>query len=138
MKLAHKKKIEWKKINQVELMVNSIDLNLKENLEISLDCSFENITKGRCKIKVLEKTKKSINSLFVYTDKPLMEVKIFHTNSHLKKLLDFFALNKNNNKKVKVSLEISDSLMVSDNGYLYVKDNLQITVNSVSWNIPII
>ena len=65
-----------------------------------------------------------------------MEVKIFHTNSHLK-VIRFFCTNKNNNKKVKVSLEISDSL-TSDNGYLYVKDNLQVTVNSVSWNIPII
>ena len=138
MKLAHKKKNEWKKINEVVLMVNSVDLNFRENLEISLDCSFENITKGRCKMKILEKTKKTKNSLFVYTDKPLMEVRIFHSSSYLKRLLEFFALNKNNNKKVKVSLEISDSLLVSDNGYLFVKDNLQINVDSVSWNVPVI
>tara|TARA_B100000029_G_scaffold515461_1_gene622479 strand:+ start:3036 stop:3452 length:417 start_codon:yes stop_codon:yes gene_type:complete len=138
MKLLDKKKIEWKKINEVILMVNSIDLDFQKNLQISLDCSFENISKGRCKMKISENKNKNKNSLFVYTDKPLMEVEIFHSNSYLRKLLDFFALNKNNNKKVKVSLNISDSLMVSNSGYLFVKDNLQISVDSVSWSIPII
>ncbi len=138
MKLANKKQIEWRKINEVVLMVNSIDLKVRDSLEISLDCSFENISKGRCKMKILEKTNKTSNSLFVYTDKPLMEVKVFYPNSYFTKLLEFFVFNKHNNKKVKVSLDISDSLMVSDNGYLFVKDNLQITIDSVTWSIPII
>ena len=86
MKLANKKQIEWRKINEVVLMVNSIDLKVRDSLEISLDCSFENISKGRCKMKILEKTNKTSNSLFVYTDKPLMEVKVFYPNSYFTKL----------------------------------------------------
>tara|TARA_Y100000589_G_C26792759_1_gene482446 strand:- start:370 stop:573 length:204 start_codon:yes stop_codon:yes gene_type:complete len=67
-----------------------------------------------------------------------MEVNIFKSATYLKKILGFFDLNQNNNKKIQVSLNISDSLMVSDKGYLYVRDDLQINVNSISWKIPII
>ena len=137
MKSVNKQNIEWRKIKQVSLMVNSVNLELIDVQKIILDCSFENISKGRCKLEISEEKKKK-DFLRVYTDKPLMEVNIFKSATYLKKILGFFDLNQNNNKKIQVSLNISDSLMVSDKGYLYVRDDLQINVNSISWKIPII
>ena len=137
MKSVNKQNIEWRKIKQVSLTVNSVNLELIDVQKIILDCSFENISKGRCKLEISEEKKKK-DFLRVYTDKPLMEVHIFKSATYLKKILGFFDLNQNNNKKIQVSLNISDSLMVSDKGYLYVRDDLQIIVNSISWKIPII
>ena len=56
----------------------------------------------------------------------------------IEKLINFFSIKVNSSKKVKVVLEISESLMINTNGYLYVKDNLEIKIDSTVWNIPII
>ena len=34
--------------------------------------------------------------------------------------------------------DISDNLMVNNDGYLYVNDNFELKINSISWSIPII
>ena len=47
-------------------------------------------------------------------------------------------LNKNNKKKIKAYIAISDNLMVNDSGYLYVNNEMEIKIKSISWNIPII
>ena len=56
----------------------------------------------------------------------------------LKKLVNFIIFNKNNKKKIKVFLEISDNLMVNSSGYLYIKNEMEIKIKSLSWNIPVI
>ena len=48
------------------------------------------------------------------------------------------SLIKNNKKKIRLELDISDNLMVNKDGYLYVKDKFELNINSISWNIPII
>ena len=67
-----------------------------------------------------------------------MVVKIFYSKEEIEKLTKVLSLNRNNSKKIKVSLSISDNLMINDSGYLYVKNNLEIEIKSKSWSIPII
>ena len=56
----------------------------------------------------------------------------------LKKLVNFMILIKITKKKIKVFLEISDNLMVNSSGYLYIKNEMEIKIKSLSWNIPVI
>ena len=137
MKLLNKQKNTWKQINEVILAVNNTEVNYEKDIELSLNCNFENISRGRCIVEVLKKQKKSINSLFVHTDKPLMKVKVFYTSKEIDKLIGLLHLNKNNNKKVKISLKISNNLMINELGYLYIKDNLDLEIENFFWNIPI-
>ena len=137
MKLVNKNN-NWREIDKIILLVNNVEINYATNLSLGISCSFENISKGRCNIEVLEKKKNNFDNLFVYTDKPLMVVKIFYSKEEIEKLTKVLSLNRNNSKKIKVSLCISDNLMINDSGYLYVKNNLEIEIKSKSWSIPII
>ena len=137
MKLLNNQKNTWKQINEVILAVNNTEVNYEKDIELNLNCNFENISRGRCIVEVLKKQRKSINSLFVHTDKPLMKVKIFYTSREIDKLIGLLHLNKNNNKKVKISLIISNNLMINELGYLYIKDNLDLKIEKFYWNIPI-
>ena len=137
MKLLNKQKNTWKQINEVILAVNNTEVNYERDIELNLNCNFENISRGRCIVEVLKKQKKSINSLFVHTDKPLMKVKVFYTSKEIDKLIRLLHLNKNNNKKVKISLRISNNLMINELEYLYIKDNLDLKIENYIRNIQI-
>ena len=67
-----------------------------------------------------------------------MIVNVFYEKSKIERLINTISKKKSNSKKIKIFLEISESLMVNKNGYLYVKNNINIKVNSVIWKIPII
>ena len=67
-----------------------------------------------------------------------MVVNIFYKIEKIEKLINFLSMNKNNKKKIKLELDISDNLMVNNDGYLYVNDKFELKINSISWNIPII
>ena len=138
MKLVDSKKDNWKEINKIVLLVNTVDFDYSEKLTVNLNCNFENISKGRCSVRINEKKNKKINSLSVLTNQALMMVNIFYKYQEIEKLVNFIILNKNNNKKIKGFLEISDNLMVNDSGYLYVNNEMEIKIKSISWNIPII
>ena len=86
----------------------------------------------------MKKKNKITNSLSVLSNQALMMVNIFYEYQEIEKLVNFIILNKNNNKKIKGFLEISDNLMVNDSGYLYVNNEMEIKIKSISWNIPII
>ena len=138
MKLVDSKKDNWKEINKIVLLVNTVDFDYSEKLTLNLNCNFENISKGRCSVRINEKKNKKINSLSVLSNQALMMVNIFYEYQEIEKLVNFIILNKNNNKKIKGFLEISDNLMVNDSGYLYVNNEMEIKIKSISWNIPII
>jgi len=138
MKSIQNKKNNWTKINKVVLRVDAFDLRLENKMSVFLDCGFENISRGRCGLTVKEKTKDSIDDLFIHTDKALMEVNIFYDLQHLEKLIRFISYKRNSTKKIKVSLLISDSLMVNQSGDLYINDDIKIKINSISWEVPII
>ncbi|MEL0246842.1 MAG: hypothetical protein VW954_06505 [Alphaproteobacteria bacterium] len=138
MKLVDSKKDNWKEINKIVLLVNTVDFDYSEKLTVNLNCNFENISKGRCSVRINEKKNKKTNSLSVLSNQALMMVNIFYEYQEIEKLVNFIILNKNNNKKIKGFLEISDNLMVNDSGYLYVNNEMEIKIKSISWNIPII
>ena len=67
-----------------------------------------------------------------------MDVNIFYSSEKIERLINVLGMNKDNKKKIRAVLETSDNLMVNNNGYLYVKDKLELSIKSILWNIPII
>ena len=59
---------------------------------------------------------------------------MFFMNMKIEKLVNFIILNKNN-KKIKGFIEIFDNLMVNNSGYLYVNNEMEIKIKTISWNI---
>ena len=138
MKLVEKEVNKWKKIDKIILLVNNIDISYKNSISLNLNCNFENISRGRCNINIQKVLKKTPNTLYVHTDQPLMVVNIFYKTEEIEKLINYVSMNKNNKKKIKLELDISDNLMVNNDGYLYVNDKFELKINSISWSIPII
>ena len=138
MKLVDKEVNKWKKIDKIILLVNSININYESSASLNLNCNFENISRGRCNINVQRVLKKTPDTLYIHTDQPLMVVNIFYKIEEIEKLINYLSMNKNNKKKIRLELDISDNLMVNNDGYLYVKDKFELKINSISWNIPFI
>ena len=138
MKSIQIEKNNWKKINKVVLRVDNIDLIFGDNLTVNFDCGFENISRGRCKLSVEEKKNKSTNNLFIHSDKALMEINLYYDVLKVDKLLMHLSLKKNTTKKIKVSIKTLDSLMINENGDLYVNDMTKIKIESITWNIPLL
>ena len=138
MKLVDKEVNKWKKIDKIILLVNSININYESSASLNLNCNFENISRGRCNINIQRVLKKTPDTLYIHTDQPLMVVNIFYKIEAIEKLINYLSMNKNNKKKIRLELNISDNLMVNNDGYLYVKDKFELKINSISWNIPII
>ena len=72
------------------------------------------------------------------TDQALMIVEIFYSRGEMDNLIDIISKKKSTSKKAKVILDISNKLMINENGYLYVKDKMNIKIESISWKIPLI
>ncbi len=137
MKSIPTEKNNWKKINKVVLRVDSVYLNFEQEESIFFDCGFENISRGRCKLSVLEKKKNSKNNLFIHNDKALMEVKVYYAFLKIEKLVKLLSYKKNSQKKISITLEISDSLLTNQLGDLYINDKTKVTIKEIYWNIPI-
>ena len=138
MKSIQIEKNKWEKINKIVLRVDNVDLIYKQDLIINFVCGFENISRGRCVLLVKEKNKKQIDNLFIHNDKALMEVNIFLDEKKLDNLLYRISLKRNSSKKIKVTISISDSLMINQKGDLYVDSETKIKINEINWNIPLI
>ncbi|MBC34218.1 MAG: hypothetical protein CMN01_06300 [Rickettsiales bacterium] len=67
-----------------------------------------------------------------------MIVKIFYSREEMDNLIDIFFKKRSTSKKAKVNLDISNKLMINENGYLYVKDKMNIKIEAISWKIPLI
>ena len=138
MKSIKIEKNKWEKINKIVLRVDNVDLIYKQDLTINFVCGFENISRGRCVLLVKEKNKKQIDNLFIHNDKALMEVNIFLDKKKLDNLLYHISLKRNSSKKIKVTISISDSLMINQKGDLYVDSETKIKINEINWNIPLL
>ena len=138
MKSIQIEKNKWEKINKIVLRVDNVDLIYKQDLTINFVCGFENISRGRCLLLVKEKNKKQIDNLFIHNDKALMEVNIFLDEKKLDSLLYHISLKRNSSKKMKVTISISDSLMINQKGDLYVDSETKIRINEINWNIPLV
>ena len=138
MKSIQIEKNKWEKINKIVLRVDNADLIYKQELTVNFVCGFENISRGRCVLLVKEKNKKQIDNLFIHNDKALMEVNIFLDEKKLDNLLHYISLKRNSSKKIKVTISISDSLMINQKGDLYVDGETKIKINEINWNIPLL
>ena len=138
MKSIQIEKNKWEKINKIVLRIDNVDLIYKQDLTINFVCGFENISRGRCVLLVKEKNKKQIDNLFIHNDKALMEVNIFLDEKKLDSLLYHISLKRNSSKKIKVTISISDSLMINQKGDLYVDGETKIKINEINWNIPLL
>ena len=126
----------WKKLNKVILRVDNVELRFEKKLSITLNCGFENISKGRCILTVSAKDKKKKDTLFVFTDKALMSVEVFYSNEEISQIIKLLNFNKSS-KKTLVTLTITDELMINENNYLFIKDNIEVEISAVEWNIPL-
>ena len=138
MKSIQIEKNKCEKINKIVLRVDNVDLIYKQDLTINFVCGFENISRGRCVLLVKEKNKKQIDNLFIHNDKALMELNIFLDEKKLGNLLYHISLKRNSSKKIKVTISISDSLMINQKGDLYVDSETKIKINEINWNIPLL
>ena len=131
-----KSKNNWKKLNKIVLRVDNVELKYKKKLSVILNCGFENISKGRCILSVNPKDRKKKDTLFVFTDKALMSVEIFYSNEEINQIIELLSFQKSS-KKTLVTLLITDELMINENNYLFIKDNVEVDISTVEWNIPL-
>ena len=131
-----KSKNNWKKLNKIVLRVDNVELKYEKKLSVTLNCGFENISKGRCILSVNPKDRKKKDTLFVFTDKALMSVEIFYSNEEINQIIELLSFQKSS-KKTLVTLLITDELMINENNYLFIKDNVEVDISSVEWNIPL-
>tara|TARA_B100000131_G_C17758400_1_gene468158 strand:- start:55 stop:450 length:396 start_codon:yes stop_codon:yes gene_type:complete len=124
----------WRKLNEVILRVDNVEVIYSKKTEISLNCGFENISKGRCNLRVRDGNQK--NNLHVFTDKALMEVELFYSKSEIQEITKLLFLKKSTKKSL-IYLNISDNLLVNENNYLYIKNNVKISIKSIDWKIPL-
>ena len=69
MKLVDNKNTTWRKISKVILIVNSVEISYKNSFSIDLNCNFENISRGRCNLKISKNSKKRlISSMYTLTN----------------------------------------------------------------------
>ena len=96
MKLVDSKKDNWKEINKIVLLVNTVDFDYSEKLTLNLNCNFENISKGRCSVRINEKKNKKTNSLSVLSNQALMMVNIFYEYQEIESNVVNFIISSNN------------------------------------------
>ena len=65
-----------------------------------------------------------------------MSVDIFYSNEEISQIVKLLNLNKSS-KKTLITLMITDELMINENNYLFIKDNVELEISSVEWNIPL-
>ena len=66
-----------------------------------------------------------------------MEVKVYYAFLKIEKLVKLLSYKKNSQKKISITLEISDSLLTNQLGDLYINDKTKVTIKEIYWNIPI-
>ena len=65
-----------------------------------------------------------------------MSVQVFYSNEEISQIVELLSFNKSS-KKTLITLMITDELMINENNYLFIKDNVEVEISSVEWNIPL-
>ena len=65
-----------------------------------------------------------------------MSVEVFYSNEEISQIVKLLNFNKSS-KKTLVTLMITDELMINENNYLFIKDNVEVEINAVEWNVPL-
>ena len=66
----------------------------------------------------------------------LFIIGIFYSNEEINQIIELLSFQKSS-KKTFVTLLITDELMINENNYLFIKDNVEVDISSVEWNIPL-
>tara|TARA_B100000989_G_scaffold168321_1_gene125942 strand:+ start:446 stop:850 length:405 start_codon:yes stop_codon:yes gene_type:complete len=126
----------WKILDKIILNILSSDLRIQDNsINIVLSCNFENIVKGRCNLIIHEKKKQEEDQVLVFSDKPLMEVKVFYELKKIEKIASYIKFS--SSRKKKITIHISEGLALNNKGYLYVEERTKINVLKIEWLIPL-
>lgn len=130
-----KKSIDsWKVLENILLNVNSVDLQYKiKKEELHLNCSFDNIAKGRCKL-IISYSKKR-NEIFIFSDKAMMEGNINVSMIAFNKLLNYFKSAIRRTTKIKLTL--SEGLLINKKGYLYIQENTRVLILDYAISFPV-
>ena len=59
-----------------------------------------------------------------------MSVEVFYSNEEISQIVKLLNFNKSS-KKTLVTLMITDELMINENNYLFIKDNVEVEIRSV-------
>ena len=128
----------WNDLEKIilNILTASIFFN-KQNEEIRCNCTFENIAKGRCLLKIIKsKGEDEKGQVTIFSDKAFMEVTILYNKYLFDKTI--YWLNNKSSRKNKVFISLSKGLYVNKDGYLHVENNTTIEVLKTEWVIPII
>jgi len=127
----------WSDLEKIVLniLTASISFN-KKNEEIICNCTFENIAKGRCLLRIVKSEgEDEKGQVTIFSDKALMEVNISYNKYLFEKTI--YWLNNKSNKKNKVVISLSKGLFVNKDAYIHVENNTTIKVLKTEWIIPI-
>ena len=127
----------WNDLEEIilNILTASISFN-KKGEEILCNCTFENIAKGRCLLKIIKsEAKEEKGQVTIFSDKAFMEVTILYNKYLFEKTV--YWLNNRSGRKNKVFVSLSKGLFVNKDGYLHVENNTTIEVLKTEWMIPI-
>lgn len=125
----------WKTLEHIIVFVNHIELHVNNLYQrLILDCSFENIAKGRCKITIHKDVKKK-NEINILSNKAMMEINIFVNNTFFSETLEILKVK--SNRKPKFKIYPDNGLLINENSYLYVKESKKIKIRDFQMVIPI-
>jgi hypothetical protein len=127
----------WNNLEKIilNILTASILFN-KKGEEILCNCTFENIAKGRCLLKIVKsENEDEKGQVTIFSDKALMEVNILYNKYFFDKTV--YWINSKSSRKNKVTVTLSKGLYVNKDGYLHVENNTTIEVLKTEWVIPI-
>ena len=127
----------WNDLEEIilNILTASISFN-KKSEEILCNCTFENIAKGRCLLKIIKsEVEEEKGQVIIFSDKAFMEVNILYNKCLFEKTV--YWLNNKSGRKNKVFIYLSKGLFVNKDGYLHVENNTTIEVLKTEWIIPI-
>ena len=133
---------EWLHINQIEMLVVKAEYKyeLSKNFEeINASCQLLNIARGRCDVKILKCSNKSLNkNLFISSKKAFMKADIELEEKNFNKLNDiFFKYRSHTSKKIKITLLMDKAVATSSSGILNLENDLTTNLKDLYFNIPV-
>ena len=127
---------KWKKLKSLILSINSSEIHFnEESKKIVLNCNFDNLAKGRCEVHLFSEKQNKKNELFVFSDKALMEVRVYLNQKNFEDIIKFLYIK--SSRKKQLSIFPSEGLLINNNGYLYVKENTKVEILDQKWLFPL-
>lgn len=127
---------KWKKLKSLILSINSSEIHFnEESKKIVLNCNFDNLAKGRCEVHLFSEKQNKKNELFVFSDKALMEVRVYFNQKNFEDIIKFLYIK--SSRKKQLSIFPSEGLLINNNGYLYVKENTKVEILDQKWLFPL-